>query len=101
MLLGISKDQKQREMSVFKKGHGVTRLKEILSAGSHSQYQNFSFFFVSLNDGFLLSYHCRLTENMTAVDIVALYLRASATESEADLFNSNSKILEKSTAWVK
>ena len=42
MLLGVSKDQKQREMSVFKKGQGVTRLKEILAAGSHSQYQNFS-----------------------------------------------------------
>lgn len=39
-----------------------------------------------------------MTENMAAVDILALYLRASATQSETDLFSSNSKILEKNSA---
>lgn len=60
---------------------------------------------VSLKGSFLFSYRCTLTsskQQKTAVDFLALYVRVLTTQSDTDLFNSNSKILEKlGPTWVR
>lgn len=93
-------------MSVFKKGQDVTRLKEILATESHLEYQNFCILLLCLPEWRLPSSVALqidfpwMTENMTTVNSLALYLRTSTTQSKADLFSSNSKILEENSIWI-